>query len=279
VSTFHSSYDDYFDFQSRSFLTRIERWALDWSLRRNPGRGVAPSRDIANSFEARFPRMAPVRVLLPTAASPLGLSPDESKRDEHRSELGIPAGSLAILCVGSLGPRKNQLQLVDALARCVAGGVDGYLLLAGPEEEPAHSDVLRNASQRLGIADRVILLGLREDVGHLLGLCDVWALTSRAEGLPAAMLEAMATGKPVIVTPVGEICAAVQDGQNGLVVPVDDQEATVRAITQLACDEGLRQRLGQAAKATAERDFAPERKGREYAEIYEELVARSAVVG
>ena len=96
-------------------------------------------------------------------------------------------------------------------------------------------------------------------------------MPSRRDGLPNAVLEAMACGLPVVASPVGGILDLVQDGENGLLVPPDDPEALAGAIERILDDEALRERLISCARATVLRDFSPGAELRATLDLYESL--------
>src|SRR5207248_3561891 len=105
---------------------------------------------------------------------------------------------------------------------------------------------LRQQGQRLGIADKIIWLGERDARGVLAGF-DVFALSSRKEGLPYVVLEAMAAGLPVVATASAGVEILIESGINGEVVATDDAAAFGRALTKLATDEAYLSRCGQAS--------------------------------
>jgi glycosyltransferase involved in cell wall biosynthesis len=106
-------------------------------------------------------------------------------------------------------------------------------------------------------------------------LLDVLALPSVRDGLPNALLEGMACARAVVATPAGGIPDALREGENGCLVPVNDAPALAAALDRLLADEGLRARLGTAARATVRRDFTMERELALNLEIYERLIERS----
>jgi len=266
LSTFHSCFEHYFQAGSRAGA--MERRVFSMALRWFPGHGAASSSAIAAEYERHFPGMGKVAVVWPAAACPAATLTSEAARLAFRQGLGLELETL-----GALGPWKNQLVLVEALAQCQAEGCDVHLLLAGGEETPGYGQLLRERAEALGIGPLVSVLGVRQDVGDLLAISDVWALTSRGEGISIAMLEAMAAGLPVVVTPVGDTEAAVKHEQTGLLVPVGDVDATAGALLRLIGDPGLRAGLGLAARETIEARFSPQRLAGEYAELYRSLVA------
>lgn len=170
--------------------------------------------------------------------------------------LADPAGRTPgrIVCFGRLGERKGSRVLVQALARVVAGGVEATLLLAGDGDRAP----VEEEARRLGVAGRVEIRSWieRDEVARLLDTASVFALPSQNEGLPVALLEAMAHGLPCVVTPVGGIPDLVTDGRDGLMVPPDDPEALAAALRRLLDDPSLRQSIARAGREEVERRCA-----------------------
>jgi glycosyltransferase involved in cell wall biosynthesis len=112
---------------------------------------------------------------------------------------------------------------------------------------------MRALHARLGLGDRVLLLGRRDDAVRVLAACDVFTMASDNEGLPVALMEALALGLPVASTAVGGIPEAVTDGVEGLLVPPKDPEALTDAIARLTGDDELRAAMAAAARRAGER--------------------------
>lgn len=161
---------------------------------------------------------------------------------------GDPAGPL--VCTGRLGDAKGSSVLVKALGLLRDRFPDRRLVLAG-DGDPAP---VRAAAQEAGVVDRVSLPGWvsAEEVGRLLDGASVFALPSRAEGMPMALLEAMARGIPCIVTPVGGIPDLVTHDENALVVQPDDPDGLAEAIAALWSDPARAARIGAAGRARVE---------------------------
>jgi glycosyltransferase involved in cell wall biosynthesis len=123
------------------------------------------------------------------------------------------------------------------------------LIGSGPLEA-----ALRHRSADLGLGDRSVFAGSRHDVLELLPGFDVFALSSRFEGLPIALLEAMATGLACVVTRVGGIPEVVTDGRDGLLVEPGDPDALATALGKVLADDQLRADLGRRAADRSE-DF------------------------
>jgi glycosyltransferase involved in cell wall biosynthesis len=115
---------------------------------------------------------------------------------------------------------------------------------------PLEADLKALAAQ-LGVGDRVLFPGSRDDVYRLLPALDVFALSSRFEGLPIALLEAMATGVAPVATRVGGIPEVITDGQDGLLVDPGDTSALAAALARVLGDDDLRARVGAAAMVRA----------------------------
>jgi glycosyltransferase involved in cell wall biosynthesis len=199
----------------------------------------------------------------------------ESWREFFRDELDVPSGRLAVvenwtatddlLAIGAshrpatpdrmhvvflgwVSPGKGVAELVDAFAalRAARAGAALTLTIAG---DGGARVALAARVRELGLADVVRLPGWLDDDQRrrLLADADVFALPSHAEGLPNAMIEAMAAGLPVVVTPVGGIPDVIDHERNGLVVPVGDADSLAAALTRLLDDAALRTTLGHAA--------------------------------
>ncbi|GJM69130.1 hypothetical protein HMSSN036_13460 [Paenibacillus macerans] len=116
-----------------------------------------------------------------------------------RRELGLAPGDFAILCIAELNGNKNQRQLLEALRELRGRAVPAVLLLAGTGGRERH---YRRLAEDLGLREAVRFLGYRKDIPQLLQAADVLALSSRREGLPRALLEGLAAGKPLVATDV-----------------------------------------------------------------------------
>lgn len=169
--------------------------------------------------------------------------PDERPVDLP-AEFGLPAGRPVAVVLGRLEEVKNQRQSLEAAA--LVPGLS--LLICGDgEQRPA----LEGLAASLGVGDRVCFAGMRPDAPRLLRAADLQLLTSRLEGLPVSLLEGMAEGTPIIATDVLGTGQLVRDGQNGLLVPLDDAPATARGITRLLEDPQLAERLREGGRETA----------------------------
>ena len=172
--------------------------------------------------------------------------------------------------VGAVG-RFHSQKAFDVLIRAVAQLPGAHLVLVGDGEE---RNALERLAAALGIGDRVVLTGWSEAAAASLPSFDVVAIPSRYEGLPLVLLEAMLSGCAIVATGVGSIPDALQDGETGLVVPVDNADALADALRRLRNDAGLRLRLGAAAAQTARRQFTAAAMAQAYERLYAEILAR-----
>jgi len=120
----------------------------------------------------------------------------------------------------------------------------------------------------------VRFLGHREDIPELLSAMDLFALSSRSEGAPLAVMEAMAVGLPVVATRVGGLPELIPEGRAGFLVPPGDATALAEALLRLGGDPGIRAMMGREAQAWAHRCFAQERMVTETRHFYEVLFSR-----
>jgi len=172
-----------------------------------------------------------------------------------------------VLSVARLDAQKGHTYLLAAI-RHVPNAI---FVLAGDGPERA---CLEAQADRLGIGDRVIFLGHRNDVADLLASCDLFVLPSLYEGLPLSLLEAMAAGKPVVATSVGGTPEAVLDGETGFLVPPRDPAPLVGAIHRLLADACLRRKMGLAGRLRVQRNFSTMQMVARVTQTYEKLLDR-----
>jgi len=156
----------------------------------------------------------------------------------------LQSNRLAIGCCARLSKQKRLDVLIHAVAG-LSSEHDVVLRLAGDGPERTRLTAL---ARELGMADRIEFLGTQNDVCSFLQSLDLFVLTSDREGLPYALLEAMAVGLPAIVTNVNEMPFVVRDGVDGFVIPTEDVNACQEKIRMLIDNPELRARLGNSAR-------------------------------
>lgn len=197
--------------------------------------------------------------------------PDSVARRRIRTELGIPQNAWVAGAVGRLSQVKNHALLLRAAAAAEVLSDNGRLLLVGDGPEAAS---LRALAEELGISDRVVFAGERHDVPELLSASDVFVLSSTSEGLPLSMVEAMATGLPVVSTAVGGIPALIADGETGFLVPSDDVGTLAAKLAELKADPARSAAMGKRGRKLALGRYSAERMMASYMDIYETLLSR-----
>ncbi|MBZ2206833.1 glycosyltransferase family 4 protein [Massilia sp. R798] len=174
-----------------------------------------------------------------------------------------------VLFLGRAEPAKGVYELLAAVA-ALAPRFPALRLALGGDGDLA---LLRTRAAQLGIAERLDILGWigPQDKADQLARAAVFCLPSHAEGLPMALLEAMAVGKAVLVSDVGAIPEAVTDGDNGLLVAPRDVAALAAALERLLSDHALRRRLGAHARQTVAERFSTAVVGATLSGVYREL--------
>jgi len=150
------------------------------------------------------------------------------------------------------------------------GGIDFIALFVG--DGPLRGK-LEGLVRELGLENRVRFLGSkdREEIPEILAITDIFVLPSLSEGLPTAVIEAMAAGCPVVATAVGGTAEVVADGETGLLVPPRDPDALAEGMKILLQSRATRRKMGEAGAKRAREYFSIERMVREYEALYRRL--------
>ncbi len=188
-----------------------------------------------------------------------------------RHDLAVPQEAFLWLAVGRLEEAKDYPNLLNAFKMAREAGSDSYLCIAG---QGSLLTFLEQETIDLGIDDKVRFLGLRRDIPALLQAADGFVLSSAWEGLPNALIEAMAAGKPVVATRVGGVPEVVKDGVSGYLVPPRDTKALAEAMTRIMCHtERQRESMGRAGRAWIEANYTLEHVVDSWEALFYELLA------
>ena len=202
--------------------------------------------------------------------------PDPAARAaDGRRRLGLPDGPLVVFA-GRLDPQKGLHTLVAAMRSPALAAAGAHVLLLG--DGPQRTD-LAQAVEREGLADRVLFRGVVEDVAPYLRAGDLFALPTLGEGMPNALLEAMATGLPCVASAVGGCRDVITHGETGVLVPAGDAAAFQVALETLVQSAALRERLGAAARQAAVDRFGLETMVDRYEACYRAVLAGVPVTG
>ena len=184
----------------------------------------------------------------------------------QRTSLGLPNEAAMVLWVGRLDPVKGLSRLIESFGR-IAADSKAHLCLAGggPIREQLELQV-----RKLKFAHCVHFLGPRADVAALLKAADVFVFPSRTEGLPNALLEAMAAACPIVTTDVPGCRDLIQNDRTGLIVPYDDTQSLAAAMRRLLRDRALAARLGAEAAEVVGIEWNIRETYQTYAGLYDE---------
>ncbi|MGQ9688732.1 MAG: glycosyltransferase family 4 protein [Desulfobaccales bacterium] len=216
-------------------------WPTRW-LYRAPAAVVTTSREIAELLQRRLgvpkERLHPI----PTGVAPGDFAP-RPPDPNLVAQVDIPPGAFVFGTVSVLRSWKGHLYLVEAFKRILDEGLEALLLIVG---DGPYRPVIEEKVHSLGLVGKVRLVGHQEAVPEWLALMDAFVLASYAnEGVPQALLQALALGRPVAATCIGGIPEAITAEEIGLLVPPRDSLALAQAMRRLAQDKVLREKLSR----------------------------------
>ncbi|MCS7038684.1 MAG: glycosyltransferase family 4 protein [Caldilineales bacterium] len=238
-------------------------------------RVVAISRAVADHLLADQPGLAARLTVIPDAVDTDRFHPQVDGVSLRRA-WGVAADEVLVGVVGRISAWKGQEVFIEALAQArrqapnLCGVIVGDVV---PGEGWRRDELVRRAGERR-LGDCLIWAGYREDVPQVMAALDVLVLPSvRPEPFGMVVLEAMATGKPVVATAHGGPLETVRDGETGYLVPPGRPEPLAAALAQLAQQPDLRRRLGQGGRERVCRHFTFANHVAAFAQLYAELLA------
>ncbi len=240
-------------------------WPTRW-LYQTPQATITTSEGIKELLQQRV-GVDPQRVFsIPTGVSLTEFAPREA--DVHlREQLQIPAGSFIWGMVSVLRSWKGHLYALEALRQLVDAGLPTILVVVG---EGPYRSLIEPRIQELGLNAQVRLVGYQEDVTPWLALMEVVVMASYAhEGVPQAVLQALAMGKPVVGTTVGGIPEVIRPGETGLLMPPKDAHALAAALRQLWEQPTLRQEMGQRGRDLVIQKYSLGQMAAQVEEVYD----------
>lgn len=191
-------------------------------------------------------------------------------RDTVRKELGIDRDAPVVSVVGRLETQKGHVYLLDAWPEVMRSHPDARLVVVG---DGSLREALERQARARGVTDSVIFTGFRADVPEILDASDVLALPSLHEGMPLTVIEAAATGRPVVATAVDGTPEVVLDGETGYLVPPADPRALARALVTILGDPVAAARMGERASRWARERFDVSGHVEATARVYREVAA------
>jgi glycosyltransferase involved in cell wall biosynthesis len=198
------------------------------------------------------------------------------ERTSLRRALGLSETDVVLMAVGSLKPVKGIDVLLRSLVPVMRAHAPVMLVVVGDGPDRGALEAL---ARELGIAERVRFAGLRADVDAWLRTADALVLSSRSEALPTVLLEAMATGLPVVATNVGGVGEIVEAERSGALVAAEDVDALGSALARVVADEPLRRTWGARGRAVVESRFRIETMCENRMAFFEALLSSSHAHG
>lgn len=243
------------------------RWANAWTYGRNRA-VIAVSDSVAASIRPPSVVHSPPVEVVVHGIDVASVVTGPAARARARSTLGLDPAASVVGTVGNFTAKKDQQTLLSAFSLLVADHPGALLVLIG--SGPLEEELRRSVHER-NLGRHVVFAGSRLDVPQLLPAFDVFALSSRYEGLPIALLEALAAGLPCVATTAGGIPEIVTDGREGFLVEPGDAAGLARGIAGLLDDPETRARMARAAATRGgEHGIGP--AVRRIQEIYDEVL-------
>jgi glycosyltransferase involved in cell wall biosynthesis len=233
---------------------------------------IAVSDGIAREVAARLPGAQNGHRRLFTIPNAIDVEELERlpvQREDVRREFGFPDDARVVVHVGNLRAVKGHAYLLAAARQVVARDPRAHFLLVGTG--PLASQ-LAGEARRLGLNGRVVFAGFRPDATRLLAAADLYVLSSLHEGMPISLLEAMALGRPAVLTRVGGIPEIAADGETAHLVEPRDADGLARAIADLLADPARRDRMGEAARRRARQRYGMAQMVTAVEDVYRRVV-------
>jgi glycosyltransferase involved in cell wall biosynthesis len=237
---------------------------------------VFVSRDAWKHFGIRVPSRR-ARVVYDGLDVPIPQSNGGTGSDirlEVRAEFGMPPSARIVAMAGHVAPQKDFRTLARAATRVVAEDDDVRFLIIGEHSQTArqreHYTEVRQILADLGLSGSFVFSGYRTDLPRLLQAVDMFVLSTHMEGLPLVLLEAMASGRPVIATAVGGIPELICSGETGLLFEHENADQLAHMILAVLRDSAYAARLGEAGRRHVQQQFTRERFAQSMATVYRE---------
>jgi glycosyltransferase involved in cell wall biosynthesis len=198
-------------------------------------------------------------------------------------ELGVPMGRKIVTVIGSCEERKGHHYLIEAAEQIVKKITDLHFLIVG--DTAADLEFVSRMKEMMGakkLQNRISFTGIRTDIPDILSITDIFVLPSLYEGLPIALLEAMASSVPVVVTNVGSNPEVVADGINGFIVPPKDSQLLAQRIEELLADPKKANKMGAQGQKKIKESFGMTRFVQEHEQLYlrhYDLINKSSRLG
>lgn len=196
--------------------------------------------------------------------------PSIQRRNRARSKLGLEGDQTVLVTIGRQDFQKGQRYLLEAMAKLVTARPHLALLVAGRSGDV--SDELESLRKCLGLQDRVHFLGHREDVPEILAAADLFVFPSFYEGLPGAVIEAMALGLPIVASDIEPVRETVEEGRNAILVRPASPVELAKAIEQILENRQIGLAYGERSREIFEERFTLEQSMIQLMKFYRQIV-------
>ncbi len=227
---------------------------------------IAVSEDVRKSVLDTMPRIPSEKISVISNRVDVSRYGRDHRRDAFRAALGFGDAEHLMTVVAILKTQKGHAVLLEALAKIAAGYPHLHVLIAGDGELRAD---LEERTRELRLESQVHFLGTRKDIPDLLAASDSFVLPSLWEGMPMALIEAMASGLPVVATDVSGTREVMIPGETGLMVPPNDPDQLARAIEEILANPARARAMGAAGRRRVEASFSAQSQVNEYLALFE----------
>ncbi len=194
------------------------------------------------------------------------------EKSKLRELLGVSIKHILIGMISSLSVEKGHTTAIKTLRETINRGfTDVRLLIVG--DGPRFESIKTEVNERK-LKEYVIFTGHRSDIKRILNCLDIYLMTSLKEGMPISLLEAMASGLPVVTSNVGDINTAIINEQNGFIHEPNDVNGFTSSITKIIKDKSLRRKIASAAQKTVQEKFSAKEMSKNYCALYRETILR-----
>lgn len=224
---------------------------------------TAVSTAVAESLDG-YP--GPIPKVIPNGVS----TQSPADTNDVRPELGIASEVPLFVHVGNIRPHKGHMNLIEATAKLRESDTDFLVVSIGGEKHPGDLERVRSEAEEAGVSDRIRFLGRRPDAARYLAAADVVVNPSDFEGMPVALLEALALARPVVATDVGGVSSVIHHEETGLLVPAGDPASLASAMRRAISDERAAEWADNGARLISQ-EHSVEQMTRRFESIYREV--------
>lgn len=254
---------------SKKWLLKPKRWVYRLLYLKAAGRisgYIAVSREVKQALVTEIGSIGDKVTVIFNSVDIRRYHPDADKK-VIREQLGFDKQARIISVVATFKEQKGHRFLIDAASKLVERYPDLLILFIG--DGGLRGDLKRQTEERK-LVNHVQFLGTRQDIPDLLAASDLFVLPSLWEGLPMALVEAMASGLPIVATDVSGSRQAIQSGKTGILVPPGDADELVEAITNLLTNPDIGSKMGVAARLSAEKEFSSRKQALDHIALYQQ---------